>query len=132
MKKFVLVHPRLMYRRQGAYLQNSLLVLQGQLRHIYDVVVVDELIEPLVARMADIDAADVWGVTCMGSSSIPEAIRVGQWLRRLDAHKPIFVGGQVVSRLSDEAFARIFATVTGVRRVRNGVRCLRISGAECF
>ncbi len=117
MKKMVLIHPRLTYRRQGAYLQNSLLVLQEQLRGVYDIRIIDEVLEPLTNCLQDIGAADVWGITCMGSSSIPEAIRVAAWLRKCDAQKPIVVGGQVVSRLSSDVFRGIFSSVTDVRQI---------------
>ncbi len=114
-----LIHPRLQYRRQGAYLQNSLLMLKEQLRSMFSVRLIDEVIEPLHERTEDIDASDAWGITCMGSSSIPEAIRVGCMLRARSAYKPLLVGGQVISRLSPSHFARIFRSVPGVRQIRS-------------
>src|SRR3989344_4305964 len=56
--------------------------------------------------------AEVIGVSVMGSPGIPNAIQLVQKISRNYPRARVVVGGQVISHLSNEQFARIFGPAT--------------------
>lgn len=99
------------------YLPNGLLSVAARLRAqgvrsvIFDENIGDRL-DDAVMRRALTDS-DIIGIGVLGSPYTPEAIRVGRALRRMGYTQPIFIGGEVVMRLTEEQFLRIFSRIGG-------------------
>lgn len=99
------------------YLPNGLisvaarLTTQGVRSTVFDENVGDCLSNPRIQHT--LARSDVLGIGVLGSPYIPEAIRVGRTLRRMGYTQPIFIGGEVVMRLTENQFHRIFSRIGG-------------------
>lgn len=100
-----------------AYLPNGLLSVASRLSRqgvrsvIFDENVGDRLDDAIVRN--NLAQADIIGIGVLGSPFIPEAIRVGQAIRRMGYSQPIFIGGEVIMRLTVAQFEGIFSRIGG-------------------
>lgn len=105
--------------RAYTYLQNGPLVLAAQVATARrDVMVVyrDLNLERHI-DYAEVDAADIIGITVMGTPYIPAALEISKRLRMNGYTRPIVIGGQGVMRLTSTQFRGIYRGLGDVRQV---------------
>lgn len=102
------LHP---YLPNGLLSVASRLSTQGVGTVIFDENVGDRLSDAIVR--SNLTRADIIGIGVLGSPYIPEAIRVGRALRRMGYSQPIFIGGEVIMRLTTAQFEGIFSRIGG-------------------
>lgn len=103
------------------YLPNGLLSVAARLQSVgIQATIIDENLGDDLIRQdvrAQLRRADLIGIGAVGSPYIPEALRVGRTLRCLGHDQPIAIGGEVIMRLKEAAFDRIFGELGDVRHM---------------
>jgi hypothetical protein len=116
----VLIQPRSPWG-QHPYLPNGLLSVAARLMNAgAQVAILDENVGDRVNLLANrrrLDGADWIGIGALGSPYLPEALRVAEEIRRWH-DQPLFVGGEVITRLAPDQFSRIFQTVDHCVQIR--------------
>ena len=103
------------------YLPNGLLMVAarcvafGHTYYIVDENLGDKLDDPKVR--SQLLRSDIIGIGALGSPYIPEALRVGQTIRKLGYSQPIAIGGEVIMRLSSQQFSRIYGRLGDVCQI---------------
>jgi hypothetical protein len=118
--KLVLVQPRLEQGPQP-YLPKGLLMVAAQLLEagLPMPTIVDENLghELRHESTGSLVSAQAVGIGCLGPPYVPEALRVGRWLRDLGFSRTILIGGEMIKRLQPEQFDRIFGSLGDVRQI---------------
>lgn len=110
LKKVILFDMGYPYGKK-VYMSGSVVVLAAQLMavgHTVDIVDlnIDNLADVRVKEL--LFSAEVIGLSVMGSPSVPRAIKVASELQRAYPKVHVIVGGQVISRFTEEQFESIF------------------------
>lgn len=114
----VLINPRNPHR-PAVYLPNGVTMIASQLAtaRLNDSVTVidlnlDDIIDP-----KELAAAEMVGISVMGTPNIPEALALGKRIRTMGCERQIMIGGQGVMRLTRAQFDRIYGRLGKVRQV---------------
>jgi hypothetical protein len=107
---FLLIQPRSPWG-EHIYLPNGLLAVAARLEFagIKWKLIDENLKQDLHDYRADLARADTVGIGCLGPPYVSEVIRVTREVRALGFNGHIMIGGELVKRLSQEQFDRIFA-----------------------
>ncbi|MDR3642812.1 MAG: hypothetical protein P4L74_04265 [Candidatus Doudnabacteria bacterium] len=118
-KKVALVEQQYPYGKSSVYMPTALVVVAAQLMAAgHEAHIVDLNIDPVVEGgpvKLFFEAVDVIGVAVIGAPYIPQTIELCRRFAVEYPNKPVIVGGQIISRLSQLQFSRLFAFTNAIQ-----------------